>query len=76
MSMRYHILNNELLFSSQSSVGRRVVSYTELIIMTFCPNDTTLMPLSHLNLFQIVTLIYEEMQKSPRSLTAFTRHSS
>jgi len=29
-----------------------------------------------LNLFQIVTLIFEEMQKSPRSLTYFTRHMS
>jgi len=55
MSMHYHILNTELLFSSQTSGGRRVVSYIERIIMTHCPNDTTLLP-SHIWTFSKLSL--------------------
>jgi len=53
--MQYHILNTELLFSSQSSVGCRVVLYTERIIMTLCPNDSTLLP-SHIWTFSKLSL--------------------
>jgi len=45
MSTQYHILNTKM-FSSQSSGGCRVVSYIERIVMTLCPNDTTLLPSS------------------------------
>jgi hypothetical protein len=46
MNMQYHTLNNEL-FSSHSSGGRHVIPYIERVIMTLCPNDTTLLP-SHM----------------------------
>lgn len=40
------------------------------------PKRHYIIAIQYLNLFQIVTLIYEKVQKSPRSLTNFTRHSS